>query len=399
MKSQTSPNSTASFTPRQRVRAYLEKDFLSKDSSVDRLPPIVRLADHLKVSVPTVRTVVREFAAEGRVVSTQGRGTFVVRKAPEKELVIGTNVRWTSANEYPLGWGDSIFMGAVKMAASLRPGLSIRPMDGTLHREDMHRCLLKQRQKLDMLMLFPGQRNDELRKVFEDEGKPVVEINPPALSITANFVSADYFRASYRVGRAWYLTGRRHIIYVGWLDGDGATDLRLAGLARGCGGYEDDSVRFKTYAAELDGKDEKATEDAMRKAFAKNGEHPDAIYCVGDCQAGRVLALLESWGIDVPGAVSVVSGTGLPDGGLSNSGQTRILQPMKEIGANAVRMLNHRYANGCVSMPGIYLEAPIYCGSTTRDEENKILAGPATSRPSATVPAPPWESADSGNPK
>ena len=78
-------------------------------------------------------------------------------------------------------------------------------------------------------------------------------------------------------------------------------------------------------------------------------------------------------GIAVPDEVSIVGGTGLPSTALQNGGLTRIMQPMDQIGANAVRMLCYRYDNQCQLVPGLFLPAPIYLGSTTRSEENATM--------------------------
>ena len=356
------------------VQDYLKREFLFADREEARLPTIKNIAAHLNVSHSTVRSVVRKFVAEGQLQTTQGRGTFLKARGKKNgvPLLLGTNMMTFNPNHAP-NWSETIYLGAMRMAATMPRDISLMPVmsAASASPEKIQQELLKRMDQIDMLMLFPLENNERVRRVYEEAGKPVVEINPTAIDATANFVSSDYFEAGVRVGKAWYETGRRNILFIGNPSSSVSVSshLLLVGLADGCRRDLDPEVRFRVVPAN----DETEVRETLYRLLRDGSPAPDAILCAGDIMGLEALEILGALGLNVPNDVSVVAGTGYLGPQHSYHDLTRIMQPMDQLGANAVRILFHRLENQCVLVPGLFLSAPVNEGKTTRLEENLIL--------------------------
>jgi len=377
-----------SLQPAERVLDYIEREFLAKANRLSgkeaRLPTAEDLASHLGVSTRTVQKVVAKLAKEGVLETVQGRGTFIrkAKEAPRRALIIGTNMLAFNPDHcinQSLNWSETIYLGAVRMAAAMRRNISVMPVEASSFQElearaeQVFRELLRQIEQIDMLMLFGDKNNDKLCRAYEEAGKPVVTINPPNIGATSNFVSSDYFGAGYRVGRALYKAGRRRFVYIAPLHFVVSQNLLRHGFATGCQRDLDPEVKFLCLPSTPDGMISQELRDEVERLFSKSGFRPDAIFCMSDHIAEQIQLHLAGLGIAVPDEVSIVGGTGLPSTALQNGGLTRIMQPMDQIGANAVRMLCYRYDNQCQLVPGLFLPAPIHLGSTTRSEENAAM--------------------------
>ena len=373
-----------SISPGTIVRDYLEENFLLHSGTGERLPTISKLAAQLKVSTTTVRTVIRELVAEGRLCSRQGRGTFVISE-PGREAVsslsLATN-RFRLNPEHAPNWIEVIYLGAIEMAARMPQRISILPLDAASpamalretreevlrQAEEVHGELIRRIDEIDMLILFPWQGHDTVRSAYEAEGKAVVEINPPDFDATANFVSAVFYRAAHRIGSAWYNTGRRRILFLGRLDQSVSTESYLMGLSIGVRRDHDPEVQFQVVPV-----DPYESPEAVLTILRNAPFVPTAVFCASDVVGANAISAFREMGLSVPEEVSVVGGTGFINSYFGNDDITRVLQPMNEIGANAIRVVCHRIENQNVSVPGIYLSTSIHCGTTTRAEENRHI--------------------------
>lgn len=373
----------SSLQPAERVREYLEQDFLSKADlyaeKETRLPTAEEIAVHLGVSTRTVQKVVGKLVGEGLLQTIQGKGTFIRKPEEPKRnsLMIGTNMLVFNP-DHCLNWSETIYLGAVRMAAAMRRNISVMPVASSgptpVQPENIYQELLQQIDQIDMLMLFGDKKNADLCRVYEEAGKPVVTINPPAIGATSNFVSADYFEAGYRAGHGLYHSGRRNFLSIAPLHFVVSQNLLRHGFVTGCRRDLDPGVHFRMMESTPDGQFSPALRNELRDLFSAPGPKPDAIFCMSDFMAEQIQDLLAELGLCVPDDVSILSGTGLPSTSLSNPGLTRIMQPMDQIGANAVRMLCHRHDNQNQLVPGLFLRAPIHAGNTTRPEENLQFA-------------------------
>lgn len=365
--------------PSEQAREYLEKEFLSDTSTARRLPPIGDLASTLGISPNTVRTVIRELTAEGKLQTTQGKGVFVTpRPEPSnRQLLLAVNIPNFDRN-HPIGWGELIYMGAARAAFALERNIAVMPIDIQARSPDddeaneaVHQMLRRRIDEIDMLMLFPLGDYKTTRNFYEAAGKPVITVNSPSLTATTNFVSADFYGSSFRVGRSWYETGRRRICCVGPVHQpriSSSMQLFFLGLMEGCRRDRDPEVNFQILDVNLN-----ASQEELSQVLNHPGGPPDAIFCMGDIVGSRMLSLIRDAGFDVPGQISIVSGTGHPDDQLVYPELTRIMQPMEQIGATAARMLCHRLDHDNAPLPGRYLPTPVNNGGTTRDIENQLI--------------------------
>lgn len=370
---------TLSITPRasELVREYIEKEFLaSSEMAGSRLPAVELIADHLQVSVSTVRSVVRKMASDGLLETQAGLGTFVKKggKAEQHPLLLATNMIVFNTSHAP-NWSESIYIAVMRAASGIRRGISVMPVAPHLPDEEelVRDELLSKLDYVDMVMLFGAPNRAIVRAAYEAAGKPVVDINPESLSTTANFVSTDFYAAACKIGQAWHATGRRRILFIsaGSARTPSSAELSLAGLAKGVGRDSDPSVEFDVvFTADIGEED---GEQAVVEAIQNRGFTPDAVFCFGDLLGVGALRALEAAGLSVPEQVSLVAGTGLPSTQMLYPHLTLMVQPLSQIGEAAVQMLYKRYENGCISLPGQYLTATFSKGTTTRPEENALL--------------------------
>ncbi|HWL53412.1 MAG TPA: LacI family DNA-binding transcriptional regulator [Chthoniobacteraceae bacterium] len=378
------PALTTPLQPGERVHAYLEQEFLSGGVEGTRLPTIRAMAKHLNVSSPTVQSVVQKFVSEGQLEAVQGRGIFVkgVRpKARKTPLVVASNLMVFDPGQGP-NWSETIYMGALRMASRMNQGMTFMPLSdsGAVHsreasqpsQEKIHEQLLLRMDQIDMLMLFRVDECQKIRSAYEEAGKPVVDINPISAVSTTNFVSADFFGGSERVGKAFYQTGRRNLLFVGpYTDPRPSMRLYLMGLMSGVRWGIDPDVQVRILQALAFDR----IEERLHRLLDKVGTPFDGIFCSGDLLGLQCLEVLKARGVAVPDQASIVTGAGT-DLTLGASGLpkvTSVVQPMAEIGANAIRVLAHRLENQCAAVPGIYLPTGIRIGETTRPEENALL--------------------------
>ncbi|MBI4028416.1 MAG: substrate-binding domain-containing protein [Verrucomicrobia bacterium] len=350
-----------------------------------RLPTTRQIAADLQLSVPTVHNVFRKLAKEGRIRSEVGNGTFLV-SAPSKarsQVAIALGF-WQPASSPTEVWGYRIYGGMLNAAMSSAKAITLLPLPrqegGNL--ATLQQKLLNELSEVKGLIQFPyGANSEEIRLAFEAANKPVVNLNPPSELATSNFISPDFYGASYQLGKAWKQTGRRRVLLMlGWpAERSVSSRLRLAGLVNGLGLTLGDGISCHvvsvTNPEQYDSKPEDGY-NAMGGVLEGTDLIPDAVYCHGDPLAvGAVQALREA-GLDAPRDVSVVGGSGIDLANLVCPGLTATYQPLEKMGEELVKMLCQRIESGpkgAVSLPGKFLPMPFVGGATTRAEENVLL--------------------------
>jgi DNA-binding LacI/PurR family transcriptional regulator len=352
-----------------------------------RLPTNRELAERLQVSVPTVQAVMRRLAQEGRIETRGGGGTYLVqtRRVQADRLTFAIGLPVPGSLDDP--WNHGIYGGMLSAALRSPIPISLQPAcRDAIGEKDVARTLFEQRRGADGLILFPFPRtaefHEEVRSAYESEGKPVVMLNPPSETATSNFVSPDYLGASHQLGKAWKQTDRRHVVLL--LDPpfqcSTSARLRWAGLNNAFGtdlGGKVSCTSVLTHSAP--GAADELAYRTVKEILAK-GIRPDALFTVGDYQALGALRALREAGLNVPGDVSVVGGTGLNLTTTTCPQLTRMWQPLASIGEKLVEMLTQRIELGHTannSVAGIYLPAPFVGGGTTRTSENELLGIPA----------------------
>lgn len=366
-------NSPFALKPNELTHKYIQEQFLTGESGGKRLPTIEQMAAHLNVSASTVRSVVRRLVTEGKLQTAPGRGTFVSESTPAggRTLVLATNFAPGDLDSPP-DWSTVIYLGAVQAANLASRKIVTMPLmtppSPDLARESSAE-LIRRMDEIDMLLLLPAIESRDVYDAFEESGKPVVHVNPFAVNSSANFVSSDFYGVALRVGKAWRATGRKKLLFLGPLGECDfvSSQLFLMGLSAGCGRDVDREIRFTALPTRSDALQEEV--DARLDGLDYT---PDGIFCTGDIIGSRVIRSLENRKLKCPQEVSVVAGTGFARTHFFDD-LTRVLQPMSQIGATAVRLLVHRFENQCAAVPGLYLASPIAEGSTTRPEENALF--------------------------
>ncbi len=363
----------ASPRPAERVRQYLLSSFEERGRPAGtRLPSVRKVAKHLGVSTATVQHVFQKLAEEGVIRSEIGSGSFWVSAEENKPLHIGINIP-APVGDLPTDWMYLIYGGIMHgILRSARPVvLRSMPWEAFDSEEGAARFLEESR-GLDGAILFPYQFVRRLRRLCQEEGRPVVDLNPPVETATANFVSPAYFTASRLLTNALMRAGRRRIALLvsPRLEESVSVRLRCAGAAAGLSEHLGRSVELRIF--ETESREVEAGREGVRAIWAE-GFRPDAIYCAGDSLATGALRELFEMGISVPDEVSLVGGNGLGLHGEPAGNLTAMHHPLDTLGAELMKMLLRMIEEKGNDQPGMFLPPLINIGRTTRPEENALL--------------------------
>lgn len=364
--------------PGERVKAFIDHqlDQYTADPDlrhISRLPSVKQLAERLDVSARTVASVYRDYAQRGLLRTEVGNGTFLTPEdQPTKRWLVGLDL---PAGKLSYGdnaaWSGMIHQGILEQAGEGEP-IMLLPLASPEKRISDPDILLAERDSVDGLILFAPHDVGAVIHAFQQADKPVISLNPPTMTATSDFVSPDYVTSSRRIGQAFLAAGRRRVLYLvsGPLDQSISTQLRLAGLVNGLGTALGESIELRLATAV--GPDVNDGESAVA-SVSSDGWQPDAIYCAGDLLALGAIAACHRMGLNVPGDVSVVGGTGYAlDQGESQS-LTRCAQPLTEMGRALLLMMRQRLERPADPLPGQLLDICFMGGGTTTPEENQVL--------------------------
>lgn len=375
--------------PSESVREYLKAEFERPElTDGSRLPTIRQLAARLNVSTRTVQSVLQQLSREGRIRTEVGNGTFLVaasRTSPRDECTVALGAPVPQAALSP--WFYPIYGGILHATTRAQRVMKLlawcRREDGDA---DARRKLLEGCSQVDGLILFASSFSDEVRRIYEGNGKPVIDLNPPAETATANFVAPDYFCASSRLGRAWRETGRRQIVLLLHmpLERSVSNRLRWAGLANGLGSELGRSIACRITSTGGAASEENGYQ-AMREVLQSREGPVDAVYCIGDYLALGAIRALREQGRRIPSEVSVVGGSGLDLSRTTWPGLTRTQQPLEQMGESLVALLEERIRLNGLALPGRVLPTPFVGGMTTRADENALLGMTRSAAPDATA--------------
>lgn len=366
----------AKLRAKERVLDYLQTEFSRPDVARGaRLPASRALAKELGVSVSTVQTVFRMLAKQGIISTEVGNGSFLINPpgATTAELRLGVTFGLLEGNQPTDAWHLSISGAILNHAATLPGNVSVVPMDLS-HKtaSEAAKYLAENVSRVDGVILKPFAGLKERLDSKPLSGIPIVHLNPPTPSATANFVSADYLDAYHRIGKALLAGGRKRILFLPNMEtGFGAGDfLRNAGLTGAIGTALQKEVDYTVVSA--DGNLETHGYEAARRIFGQGGMKPDAVVCAGDGLAEGVWEYCREHSIKVPDDVSIVGGTGM-HGRDQGRGLTRARQPVERIGVELVELVRRiRLANG-KPQPGLYLPIEFIGGDSTTARENDAL--------------------------
>ncbi|OUP82816.1 arabinose metabolism transcriptional repressor [Lachnoclostridium sp. An169] len=303
-----------------------------------RLPSEKDLMEQFQVSRQTVRRALEELASAGITESRRGSGTYIAvnrRKKPGDTVRIA--VMLTHVDTY-------IFPAIVKGIESVLSGkgcmLQISMTDNAVEKE---RMLLKdfiRGQTVDGLIAEPVKSglpnpNLELYKELENAGIPVLFINSFYRDIDIPHVSLDDRAAGYAAAKHLLDCGHRKIGGIFKSD-DGQGHLRYAGYTRA---LMEQDIRVRGGKIIWIDSDEIREMEEESARIIKRLKECTACVCYNDEIAYRLVGILQSAGIAVPGDISVV---GIDNSSLAQFGPvplTSIENPAEELGRTAAELM------------------------------------------------------------
>ena len=369
----------------ERVLQYLLAEFESPDLRDGcRLPSNKELAERLNVSTRTVHAVLAQLAREGRVRTRRGSGTYLVSARPKgptpyRIMVASPLISLEHAdNSWDAQIGAGLFQAAVHSGVPL--SLEGFPIEMTRSPNTIIDMLVKRCSDYSGMVLLPYSLHPEhsfIVDLYEKSGKPVVQLYPSEVHATANFVAPDFYASFNRVTEALAECGRRRFAYI-TLRGihrrytnlpNVGVHLRLMGITTSLAirGLPPPAILSPVNASEEEGY------RAMKEYLRHAPEPPDAVLGIADQHTVGAARALQEAGLDIPGQVSIVSGTGVDVTGTPFPHLTRIRVGLHQLGSALIEMLIARIRHGGRPVPGrIYSSSMIY-GDTTRPEENRLL--------------------------
>jgi LacI family transcriptional regulator len=166
-------------------------------------------------------------------------------------------------------------------------------------------------------------------------GIPVVAVDPHTGPVDVPTVDADNYAGA--VTATEYLLALGHV-RIGFLGG--RPDLESARLRER--GFRDAMARAGLAVDErlvaVGGFRADSAERPARELLA-HPDRPTAVFAANDLTAIRTMEVARSLGLVVPDDVSVIGFDNVPESALATPALTTIAQPLKEIGATALRML------------------------------------------------------------
>lgn len=365
----------------ERVHHYLQERFLlSNSSEAVRLPSVRQVAKELGVSTATVYYAYRQLAAEGKVGTKAGGGTYSIPVAPVSKkyaFALGT----PAADYFEGQWSFKMVNGIFRAVSGMSERIHLYPLRDAVFEpmSDPARfidLLKKESPEVDGLLLPPYGRMSEtiyraLSEHYHREEKPCIFVHPIAIHCTENFVSPDYYGSVREIVSVWKQTGRQRVamLFEAGSEGSVSHALRLSAMLAAIHADGSHGIEFVTIPADL--RWEEDGYRAVKEWLAEGKALPDAIYATGDLLAAGALRALEEAGIGVPEEVSVVGSSGVDS---TAPGLTVVAPPFLEIGHAAVRMLISQIESRHFSSPGKYLPFHWKPGQTTREAENALLS-------------------------
>lgn len=309
------------------------------DAWKNRVPSQRELSKTYGVNFLTVRKAVATLVHEGLVTRQPGKGTFVTRLRRPRTRNLAAVLGGLA---YGFGGQHSALIHGIQEEASrFQHDLIFRPHHGDSQVERRTLEDLIKREKVDGMLIWPTQRESSRAiEVLQKHKIPfVVVMRVDAESKdSVSFVVDDDFRGGFLAVKHLLDLGHRRIGYVSRnsLPGKGEyyEELRWQGFvsAHKKAGV-DPGPRI---AADWLGEKSESPKP-FSKRFLREIEGLSALFCVNDRVALRLLNLPRFSDRKIPGNLSVVGYDNMEAAELFNL--TTVHQPMKEIGAEAVRLL------------------------------------------------------------
>jgi GntR family transcriptional regulator, arabinose operon transcriptional repressor len=304
----------------------------------DKLPSENELVEQFGASRPTVARALAQLETDGLVERKVGSGTFVRAKDVPENLVFGLLIPDLGVTEIfePICRGISIERTGpshdLLWGSTLSPGAAAEDQAQQL-------CDYFLQRKVSGLFFAPLEltaSNDEINRritsALDEAEIPIIlldrDLCPYPQRSKYDLVGIDNRRAGFTVANHLLQRGARSIVFLARPNSAPTVAMRAAGCldairefadrgAVGCSEFGDPSdVPF------------------IRGIISRH--HADAFVCANDYTAARLMASLNSLGVQVPIQIKVTGFDDLRYASLLQTPLTTIQQPCLEIGATAL---------------------------------------------------------------
>lgn len=305
----------------------------------DRVPGQRVLSKSYGVNFLTVRKAMATLVEEGLISRHPGKGTFVTRLRRERTRNLAA-VLGGLAHGFG-GQHSALIHGIQEEAGKFQHDLIFRPHHGDSRLEQQTLEDLIKREKVDGMLLWPTRRESshaiELLQKHKVPFVVVMRVDAPAPE-DVSYVVDDDLRGGFLATQHLLALGHRRIGYVSRTAtrglGDSYEELRWEGFVRA---HEDAGIApGPRIEADWLKKGDEGPKPFSKK-FLQSIEGLTALFCMNDRTALRLLNLAKITGRQIPGDLSLVGYDDMEAAELVNL--TTVHQPMKEIGAEAVRLL------------------------------------------------------------
>lgn len=190
--------------------------------------------------------------------------------------------------------------------------------------------------RLDGVLLTPPVcDNAVVLKALKIKGVPYVRISPNKPTKDEQFIGVDDFSAAQEIVQYLASVGHKRIGFIKGTPGHAATEARLVGYRKACADNNLDTDNGLV----VDGDFDFTSGVEGARSLMTLEEPPTAIFACNDETGAGVLSYAHENGISVPNNLSVC---GFDGGTISRvvwPRLTTIMQPIRDLGKNAVRVL------------------------------------------------------------
>ena len=354
----------------QEIKAWLldgiKKGAFDKDKP---LPGDVSLMKQFGVSRGTVRLALFDLQRQGLIRRRRGAGTFLSPQGMRKTGVIGLLFPEIDTCEYfrdverelasyckRLGYEIKVrkcAIGAANEIVSEMRNAAMELAEGQIEGVIFRPLINEKYAKI----------NQEVAKVFEDSGTPVVlfdsDVEKKPRRSAFDVVTVNNVDAGRSVAKYLIESGRRRIAFnmIDCVEGRNENlDNRFFGVAGECvvRGLFDGVRSVKILPSDV-----KALGKMLRSRW-----RPDAFVCVNDEVAVGLVETLKGLGVDVPGDVAVVGFDDVSCARQCVPPLTTVRQPSRQIARSLVKTLLFRVRSPDAPPQEIYCESPLVCRGT-----------------------------------
>lgn len=352
----------------QEIFDCLKHDILIGKYAVGKkFPSIAQLMRWFGVSRVTAVRVAEKLKKEGLVVSCQGRGTFVTRRALSQVGAIGLIVPGCC-------YSDVFSLISQKISGLVREsGRAL--LFGDVTSPDPK---VRAERVLELATAFANANvsgviyqpielvanadevNKRILSIFDDAGIPIVLIDNDITQSPDRsgyeLVSVNSFDVGRRLAGHLVDAGAKCICFLQRPTEAYSIRSRLMGVKSVC--FE---RRARLVVSSVDVSDVAAVKRLLRRSAA-----PDAIVCRNDRIAAVLLQTLRKLGVRVPRDVRVTGCNDSPHAAMLEPSLTTVSMPCADIAATAFRFLTERIADPSLPVRECYLMASLVERGSTR---------------------------------